>query len=98
MAYSNESFSIPNNNIDDCQNSSPCSARQYLMCPHCLFHLYSEHNQQHQILFLLDRTQLLEDILHYYQPVQPLIEQVFHSLDEWRQKMHRFIDYYSEQI
>ena len=104
MAYSNDSFSIVNNNIDDCQNPSPCPARQYLMCPHCSFHLCSEHNQLHQkqihnqILSLHDQTKHLEDILHQYQPVQSLIEQVFHSLDQWKQKMHRFIDHYSEQI
>jgi hypothetical protein len=81
-----------------------CHARQYLMCPHCSFHLCFEHSQQHQkqieneTLALHNQAKNLENLLNESQPVQTIIEQVFNSLNEWKEKMHHFIDQYSEQI
>lgn len=104
MEYANDPFPIANNDVDNCQNPSPCPARQYMMCPHCSFRLCFEHGQQHQkqiqheILSLRNRAQHLENLLNGYQPVQLIIDEVFHSLNEWKHKMHRFIDHYSEQI
>jgi len=107
MESSNETFPIIDNHVDYCQNSfytSPCYARQYLMCPHCSYHLCFEHGQQHQkqiqneTLILHNRAKNLENLLNEYQPVQTIIEQVFISLNEWKQKMYHFINQYSEQI
>jgi len=107
MESSNEILSVLDNDIDYCQNPSEissCHARQYLMCPHCSFHLCFEHGQQHQkqiqneILVLYHRAKNFEQTLNEYQPVQTIIEQAFYSLNEWKQKMYHFIDQYSEQI
>ncbi|CAF1377247.1 unnamed protein product [Adineta steineri] len=104
MEFSNE---ILYNDKNYCQNPyqlPPCHARQYLMCPHCSFHLCFEHGQQHQeqiqneTYFLYNRAKNLEKTINEYQPVQIIIEQVFNSLNEWKQKMYHFIDQYSEQI
>lgn len=92
---------------DYCQNPfsvSPCYARQYLMCPHCSFHLCFEHGHQHQqqiqneTLVLRNQAENYRKTLNEYQPVQTIIEQVFNSLNQWKQKMFHFIDQYSEQI
>jgi DNA anti-recombination protein RmuC len=107
MESSNEIFPIVETNVDYCQNpvhSSPCHARQYLMCPHCSFHLCFEHAQQHQkqiqneTFNLYNRAKNLENLLINSQPVQTVIEQALNSLNEWRQKMHHFIDQYTQQI
>lgn len=107
MESSNEILSINNNDIDYCQNPfpvSPCHGRQYLMCPHCLFHLCFEHGQQHQqqiqneTLLLHNQAKNLEKTLNEYQPVDKVLEQMFNSLNEWKQKMHNFINQYSEQV
>jgi hypothetical protein len=107
MESSNEILSVLDNDIDYCQNPfqiSPCYARQYLICPHCSFHLCFEHGQQHQkqiqneTFILHNQAKNLEQTLNEYQPVQTIIEQVFNSLNEWKQKMYHFIDQYSEQI
>jgi len=107
MESSNEILSVLDNDVDYCQNPfqvSPCHARQYLMCPHCSFHLCFEHGQQHQkqiqneTLLLHNRAKNLEQTLNKYQPVQTIVEQVFNSLNEWKQKMYNLIDQYSEQI
>jgi hypothetical protein len=107
MESSNEIFSVLNNDVDYCQNPfqvSPCHARQYLMCPHCSFHLCFEHGQQHQkqiqneTLFLHNRAKNLEKTLNESEPVQTIVEQIFNSLNEWKQKMHDCINQYSEQI
>ncbi|CAF4847947.1 unnamed protein product [Rotaria sp. Silwood1] len=107
MESSNKCFPIVNDVVDYCQNSSqvlPCNARQYLMCPHCSFHLCFEHEQQHQkqiqheAYFLHHQAKDLEKTLHESKPVQIVIEEVFNSLNEWKQKMHNFIDQYTEQV
>jgi hypothetical protein len=75
--------------------------RQYLMCPHCSFHLCFEHSQkqiQNETFALHNQAKNLENLLNESQPVQIIIEQIFNSLNEWKEKMHRFIDQYSEQI
>ncbi|UJR24801.1 hypothetical protein I4U23_006176 [Adineta vaga] len=91
------------NDIDYCQ-LPPCHARQYFTCPHCSFHLCFEHGQQHQeklqnqIHYLQERTMNLEQTIKDSQPVETIIEQVYKSLNEWKDKMFQFINQYSEQI
>ncbi|CAF1214691.1 unnamed protein product [Rotaria sordida] len=107
MGSSNELFSVVDDVVDYCQNPSqvlPCNARQYLMCPHCSFHLCFEHGEQHQkqiqneTFFLHNQAKSLEKTLNEYKPIQIIIEEVFNSLNEWKQKMHNVIDQYSEQV
>ena len=107
MESSNEIVSVLNTDIDYCQNpfeTPPCQGHQYLMCPHCSFHLCFEHGQQHQeqvqneTYLLHNRAKTLEKTLNEYQPVQSIIEQAFNSLNDWNEKMHHFIDQYSEQV
>ena len=95
------------NDIDYFQNPfqiSPRLARQYFMCPQCSFHLCFEHGQeyqqqiQHQIHSIQDHAISLKQTIQNYQPVQAIIEQVYKSLHEWKDKMFQFIDQYSEQI
>ncbi|CAF1182937.1 unnamed protein product [Adineta ricciae] len=95
------------NDIDYFQNLfqiSPRHARQYFMCPHCSFHLCFEHGQeyqqqiQNQIHSIQNHAVNLEQTIQNYQPVQAIIEQVYKSLYEWKDKMFQFIDQYSEQI
>ncbi|CAF2520248.1 unnamed protein product [Rotaria sp. Silwood2] len=107
MESSNELFSIVNDVIDYCQNPSeivPCNARQYLMCPHCSYNLCFEHKKQHEkqiqneVFFLHNQAKGLEKTLNEYKPVEIIIEEVLNSLNEWKQKMHNFIDQYTEQV
>jgi gas vesicle protein len=104
MESSNKIF---DKNIDYCQSPfqvPSCHSRQYLMCPHCSFHLCFEHGQQHQeqiqneAYALHNQAKTLEKSLNEYQIVETIIKQVFNSLNEWKQKMYQFIDQYSEQI
>ncbi|CAF3193559.1 unnamed protein product [Rotaria socialis] len=107
MESSNEPFLIVNNTAEHYQNPCqvvPCNARQYLMCPHCSFYLCFKHAQQHQhqiqneTFVLHNRAKILEKTLKEYKPVEIIIGEVMISLNEWKQKMHNFIDQYSEQI
>ena len=105
MESSNELVSSLDNNVDYSQNPfpvTPCHVRQYLMCPHCSFHLCFEHRQQQELqnetLLLQNQAKHFENTLNEYQPVQTITNQIFHSLNEWKEKMHHFINQYSEQI
>jgi hypothetical protein len=107
MELSNEIVSVFDPNIDYCQSPfeiPPCHARQYLMCPHCSYHLCFDHGHQHQeqvqneTYFLHNRAKNLEKTLNEYEPIQSIIDQAIISLNEWKQKMHHFIDQYSEQV
>jgi hypothetical protein len=104
MQSSNEIF---DDDADYCQHPfqfPPCHARQYLMCPHCSFHLCFEHGEQHQeqiqneAYILHNRAKNFQKTINEYQPVQTMVEQIFNSLNEWKQKMYHFIDQYSEQV
>lgn len=107
MESSNELSSVVNDFADGCQDpfqAFPCHARKYLICPHCSFPLCFEHGQQHQrqvqneAISLHNRAKHLEQTLNEYKPVNMIVEQVFNSLNEWKQKMNDFVDQYSEQI
>jgi gas vesicle protein len=107
MESSNELCPIFDNNLNYCQNPfqvPPCHARQYLMCPHCSFHLCFQHGQQHQeqiqheANFLHNQSKNLEKTLNEYEIVETIVQQVFNSLNEWKQKMYQFIDEYTQQI